>query len=220
MAFNPDEYVDVAERVQRFYETYPQGSLRCKEWSIVEADGRTFFVYVAQAFRDEDDRNPAEGIAWEPVPGQTSYTKSSEAMVCETSAWGRAIAALGFEVKRGIASRQEVMNRRGANGGGEQSHSSDGNSHPAAVSTDLTYVGFASHKQKGFFERLLKDAGVTSQGVTEIVRYVEEDLPTDRVSKAIDQLKEGDSQRTIAALNAQATEWASKQTDLPWSDDE
>lgn len=78
----------------------------------MEIDGQHFLVYIAQAFRTPDDPAPAEGTAWEPVPGKTNFTRDSEAMNAETSAWGRAIAALGFEVKRGIASRQEVMNRR------------------------------------------------------------------------------------------------------------
>lgn len=108
-----DDYVEVSERIEAFYAKYPEGSLRCKEWQIVRGTDSAFFVYVAQAFRTPDDQAPAEGIAWEPVPGKTNFTRDSEAMNAETSAWGRAIAALGFEVKRGIASANEVRNRRG-----------------------------------------------------------------------------------------------------------
>ena len=107
-----DDYVEVSERIERFYEKYPEGSLRCKSWEVVRGKDSAFFVYVAQAFRHPEDPAPAEGIAWEPVPGKTNFTRDSEAMNCETSAWGRAIAALGFEVKRGIASANEVRNRQ------------------------------------------------------------------------------------------------------------
>jgi hypothetical protein len=137
-----DDYVEVAERIERFYDKYPQGSLRCKEIRTVKIGDDDFLVYVAQAFRDPDDNAPAEGSAWEPVPGKTNFTRDSELMNAETSAWGRAIAALGFEVKRGIASRQEVMNRRDADGGGESTR-------PPAVSESPTSA------QKGKITHLL-----------------------------------------------------------------
>jgi len=47
------------------------------------------------------------------VPGLTPYTRNSEVMVAETSAWGRAIvAALAGDTKRGVASKEEVLNRQ------------------------------------------------------------------------------------------------------------
>ena len=41
----------------------------------------------------------------------TPYTRNSEIENAETSAWGRAIAACGIEVRRGIASADEVRNK-------------------------------------------------------------------------------------------------------------
>ena len=73
----------------------------------------TFIVYVAGAWRTPDDPRPGIGIAWEPYPGQTPYTAGSELQNAETSAWGRAIIAVGAsDAKRGIASREEVRNRQ------------------------------------------------------------------------------------------------------------
>lgn len=121
-----DNYVEVKDRIVQFYERYPEGSLRCKECRVVEVDGvvprdkhgniidgreperRLYFLYIAQAFRTPDDQAPAEGIAWEPIPGHTAYTHWSEAMNAETSAWGRAIVALGISADKGIASANEV----------------------------------------------------------------------------------------------------------------
>jgi hypothetical protein len=120
MARPMDDYVEVAERIEKFYKQFPKGSLRCKEIRNVHIGDADFLVYVAQAFRDPEDQAPAEGSAWEPVPGKTNFTRDSELMNAETSAWGRAIAALGFEVKRGIASKQEVMNRRNGDDGGSR----------------------------------------------------------------------------------------------------
>jgi hypothetical protein len=46
------------------------------------------------------------------IPGPTTYTKDSEIENAETSAIGRAIAALGFEVHRSYASANEVANKQ------------------------------------------------------------------------------------------------------------
>jgi hypothetical protein len=55
------------------------------------------------------------GLAWEPVPGKTSYTRDSELQNAETSAWGRAIVAvLAADTKKGIASAEEVQSRQSA----------------------------------------------------------------------------------------------------------
>jgi hypothetical protein len=112
--FSMDDYVDVAERIRQFYDRFPDGSLRTGSApQIVDAGGKPFVMYHAQAFRTPDDPCPTDGWAWEPVPGPTQFTKDSELMNAETAAWGRAIVALGFETKK-IASKQEVRNRQGA----------------------------------------------------------------------------------------------------------
>lgn len=112
--FNMADYVDVAERINEFYERYPNGSLRTGTAPhVLEIGGRTFIAYHAQAFRNPDDMCPCDGWAWEPVPGPTQFTKDSELMNAETAAWGRAIVALGFKTKK-IASAQEVRARQPA----------------------------------------------------------------------------------------------------------
>lgn len=153
MAFddkNLSDYIDVAQRIADFRETYPDGVLQAHEpWRIVQVQcswcrrciGRrtvksgggykkcdrcegsglrspgedtldSFIVYVAAAYRTPDDPRPGIGTAWEAYPGQTPYTAGSELMNAETSAWGRAIIAVGAsDAKKGIASREEVRNR-------------------------------------------------------------------------------------------------------------
>ena len=108
MSFDLSDYVDVAERIRIFKAAYPEGSLQ-SEVEFVEGG----VMCQARAYRTPDDTRPGIGHAWEPIPGMTPYTKNSEVMNAETSAWGRAIVALGFETKK-IASRQEVQNRSGA----------------------------------------------------------------------------------------------------------
>jgi len=116
MADMMKDYVDVAERIRIFKELYPTGSLQPanvdKPFEIVVIGDKTFIVYVSAAYRSPDDVRPGIGVAWEPFPGKTSFTRDSELMVCETSSWGRAIvAALAADTKR-IASAEEVRNRQ------------------------------------------------------------------------------------------------------------
>lgn len=108
MSINLDNYVEVHDRIAAFSEKHPEGSLQSK-WRVQEIGGSTLIVVEARAYRTPDDPRPGVGLASEPVPGKTPYTKDSELMNAETSAWGRAIAALGFEVRRGVASKNEVQ---------------------------------------------------------------------------------------------------------------
>lgn len=110
MRFNPEEYVTVNERITLFYQKFPQGRLLT---SIVEHNAETGFVLVrAEAYREPDDQLPAAtGHAYE-LRSAGHVQAGSYVEVCETSAVGRALALLGFEVKRGVASREEVQ--RGA----------------------------------------------------------------------------------------------------------
>jgi hypothetical protein len=111
--FNTDDYIDVAERIRQFKDKYPDGTLQAlhSPQLVQSGDGQTFILYAAAAYRDPGDERPGIGYAWEPVPGKTPFTRDSELMNAETSAWGRAILALGdFETKK-IASLNEVRNR-------------------------------------------------------------------------------------------------------------
>lgn len=125
MAFNMDDYVPVADRIAEFRDKYPDGSLQC-EWQMVliptavkQPDGswttmdRPIIVAKAFAYRTPDDPRPGIGHAQESIPGKTPYTKDSELMNAETSAWGRAIVAvLAADTRRGVASRDEVRSRQ------------------------------------------------------------------------------------------------------------
>lgn len=102
------DYVPVNERIEAFYSAFPNGSLQSE---IVELTDQRVTV-KAYAYRTPDDPRPGIGHSSLNIPGSTPYTKGSEAENAETSAWGRAIAALGFEVKRGIASAEEVRNKQ------------------------------------------------------------------------------------------------------------
>lgn len=104
--FAPD-YVTVNERIAAFIAKYPEGSLQSELLELT--DSRV--VIRGLAYRTPDDPRPGIGISSLTIPGSTPYTRGSEIENAETSAWGRALAALGFEVKRGVASAEEVATK-------------------------------------------------------------------------------------------------------------
>lgn len=112
----PPDYKQVPERIADLKALHPDARLRPvntdEPFRIVEISGATFVVYVAACYRDADDKLPAIGVAWEPFPGKTPYTRDSELMNAETSAWGRAIVAALRSESKAIASAEDVRNRR------------------------------------------------------------------------------------------------------------
>ena len=110
MRFNPDEYITVHERIEKFYARFPQGRIIT---AIIEHDSETGFILMrSEVYRDPEDALPAAtGHAYE-LRSAGHVQQGSYVEVCETSAVGRALALLGFEVRRGVASREEM--ERGA----------------------------------------------------------------------------------------------------------
>jgi hypothetical protein len=103
------DYVEVKDRIQEFIKTYPEGSLQFEFEGTMDIAGQTIIWGRAYAYREKGDLRPGIGTAWELVPGKSPFTRGSELMVLETSAWGRAIAALGIAVNKSVASKQEVQ---------------------------------------------------------------------------------------------------------------
>jgi hypothetical protein len=101
-------YIEVKDRIQMFYDKYPNGVLRFQYRGVLEFNGETFIYGEAFAYPDREQLNHATGWAWERVPAK-GFARGAEMMTLETSAWGRAIAALGIAVTKGIASREEVQ---------------------------------------------------------------------------------------------------------------
>lgn len=104
--FNLDNYIPVNERLSLFYKDFPNGRITTE---LVEHNIESGFVmFKAYAFRDREDAEPsATGHAFEErtagYVNKTSYIEN-----CETSAVGRALALLGYEITKGIASREEM----------------------------------------------------------------------------------------------------------------
>lgn len=100
------DYITVNERILKFYELYPLGRIITEivSWT----DG--IIIMKASAFRTTEDELPSStGHAYEKE-GSTYINKTSALENCETSVVGRCLANLGLEIKRGVASREEVEN--------------------------------------------------------------------------------------------------------------
>lgn len=106
-SFDLNDYVQVNERIEKFYEKYPEGSIQTE--MILNENGMV--IFKAYAYRNQEDIKPATGHAMEKE-GSTYINKTSHIENCETSAVGRALAMLGFEIKKSVASREEVENAK------------------------------------------------------------------------------------------------------------
>lgn len=157
MGFNMDDYVDVAERLRKFKEVYPHGSLQQVSLQFIDFAGKSWVVYTAAAYRTPDDITPGHGTAWEPVPGTSNFKRDSEVMNAETSAWGRAIVAvLASDTKR-IASRNEIPQK------------------PAVkVTEDFMALAHLEYEKgdiealRGIYKRAKATRGVTAELLTQI----------------------------------------------------
>jgi hypothetical protein len=132
--FDLGDYVEVKDRIRIFYELYAQGRLVTEEVQLTnEPDGVPRVLVRAAAYRSSEDEHPARGWSWMELPGKTTYTRGSELENTETSAWGRAIAALGILVDKSIASAQEVQNKSGGEAPEKARHSPTGVHDPLAL---------------------------------------------------------------------------------------
>ncbi len=107
MAFDMGDYKEVSERLVDLFAKHPEASMR-GTYELLTIGADTFIAYRAECYRTADDSAPGVGTAWEPVPGKTTYTRGSELQNAETSAWGRAIVAVGASESKRIASANEM----------------------------------------------------------------------------------------------------------------
>ena len=106
------DYIEVKDRIQTFYELYPNGAIHFDYKGELILNNETYIWGKAFAYPDRDKMAYSTGTAWERVPAR-GFAKGAEMMTLETSAVGRSLAMLGIKVSKGIASREEV--RRNVN---------------------------------------------------------------------------------------------------------
>ena len=107
---NPIEqgYITVAERHAKFVEDHPNGVINTE--LAYAHDGLVIIRASVWKERSENGYTQPDGtgIASMPIPGPTNFTKNSEAENAETSAIGRALAAIGYHPKESMASADEI----------------------------------------------------------------------------------------------------------------
>jgi hypothetical protein len=103
------DYVEVNVRIERFWAKYPNGRIDT-QINFLEGTTPQEVLVKANEYPDIADSVPgATGHAHE-VHGSSYINRTSFIENAETSAVGRAIAILGFEIKKSVASREEVAN--------------------------------------------------------------------------------------------------------------
>jgi hypothetical protein len=107
MSYDLSSYTDVKTKIELFIEKYPEGSIQFVLGGVC-AHNPEMIWGQAFAYRTPGDARPGVGTAQELAIGKTNFTRGSELQNLETSAWGRAISALGIGLTAGIATRDEV----------------------------------------------------------------------------------------------------------------
>lgn len=110
-----DGYKMVAERHAAFVNDHPTGVVLTELVNSIfsPSDGKGFVVVAAKIWKKRESAVAGEppdgtGLASMPIPGVTNFTRNSEVENTETSAIGRALAAIGYHPKDTMASQEEI----------------------------------------------------------------------------------------------------------------
>lgn len=101
------DYVTVAERIRQFHLKYPNGMIQ-SEYERIQLEGDA--LWIVKAIVTPDITAPERkfiGHAQE-LESASFINKTSALENAETSAWGRALGALGLDIDQ-IASADEIM---------------------------------------------------------------------------------------------------------------
>jgi hypothetical protein len=206
MRFNPDEYITVHERIEKFYAKFPQGRIIT---TIIQHNEETGFVLMrAEVYREPDDALPAAtGHAYE-LRSAGHVQAGSYVEVCETSSVGRALALLGFEVRRGVASREEVI--RGTRKqqvvatAPAQERTPAPDTTPAAPTTTAaptTPATSAAVDAPGLDEQILQAAGELGYDAAKVRKWVNQKY---EVTGGLDSLTPHDKREVLKIFQEQA----------------
>ena len=197
--FNLDEYITVSERVEKFYEKYPDGRIIT---NVIELNNETGFVLMqAMVYRAATDTQPsATGHASE-VRGDSYINKNSFVENCETGAVGRALALLGFEVKRGIASREELektSRMTTADKGTRSSNATTAATPPAPAATAAP----PAEESVNLDAEILQSAGALGYDAAKVRKWIDQKF---KVTGGLDALGADDKREVLRVFREKAS---------------
>ena len=168
-----EDYIPINERIIKMYSDYPDARIVTDVIELTD----TRVTFRARVYRTPDYPVPTTGHSYMTIPGTTHFTRGAELENTETSAVGRAIALMGYEVKKSIASRDEVASKQVEEGYEPASVSPKRN--PASASKTIT------EKQVG----LLRARTLSSQyAPDQVVEYCQENFGCTPDQITMDQL--------------------------------
>jgi hypothetical protein len=108
MALDLENYVQISDRITEFYQDHPDGTIRT---FIVHRDGPEVTVEARVYCTREDARDGiyTSGHAREVEGKGGGANKNAHVENAETSAIGRALAALGYPTKADLPRRTELL---------------------------------------------------------------------------------------------------------------
>lgn len=151
------DYVEVNVRIEKFWAENPEGRIDTEIISL--ADGMA--VMKASVYKNINDAKPsAVGHAYEKE-GNGFINKTSYIENCETSAVGRALAIMGYEIKKSIASYEEVANAQYQQNQSKTASEGQATTYQQAPKVNAFPNTFkpASDKAKGLMFKLIRDYG-------------------------------------------------------------
>lgn len=109
--FDLENYETVDERIHKFYEMYPTGSITTDLFSEVRPDNRLEWVCKATVKPDDTKNRVVTGWATE-YEGANKFAPTNAPELAETSAIGRALSNLGLSKVGKRPSREEMATAR------------------------------------------------------------------------------------------------------------
>ena len=193
-----EDYVPVAERLERFYERFPDGRVITH---IIEHNSESGFVLMrAEVYRSPDDAQPAAtGHAFE-VRGESYVNKTSYIENCETGSVGRALALLGFEVKRGIASREEL--EKTSRMSSDKTARATSATAPATPTPGATAPPAPAETAVNLDAEILQSAGALGYDAAKVRKWVDQKF---KVTGGLDALGADDKREVLRVFREKAS---------------
>ena len=157
-------YVMVKDRLKEFRSEYPRYTLDAQ---VMDFDQEKWeWVLMKATITDEEGKLISSGHAFE---SKSSSPTNRTSMVenCETSAWGRALANMGYSIDKSVASAEEMKKVDRSYNGTQQ--------HKQMLKRILTMLGVTDRETAVNIQTALMEEGIEASEPT-IISFVKEYL--------------------------------------------